>query len=231
MNMLESVSSIIQYTIIGTGVLVALKYGYVTLFFVVRKNQITILNASISNYKLRLKTKINQKFGSFKLYGESEVKTNIEKTVEEILQLQFNEATDYEKLVTGISSINETSGLEKIIIGTAQVKELSGEAILAPEMAAFRKSYENVFNFDKDILIFTVEICKLTNQLVDLIEEYNKFAKNERKVKPFTDIPAKIEIPAFFLLEDLAKRYQEEIAVMKSLSGKQQYGSNNKRAG
>lgn len=218
MNMLESVSSIIQYTIVGTGVLLAIKFGYVTFFFVVRKNQITVLNASISNFRLRLKTKINQKLGSFKLYGESELKSTLSETIEEILGLQFDDAEDYQKLILGIAKINETSDLENIISGVENVKKLSSESILAPELAAFRKSYEDVFKFDKDILIFTVEICKLTNQLVDLVEEYNKYSKNERKVKPITDVPKKIDISAFFLLEELCTRHHEELAVMKALN-------------
>jgi len=228
--MLESVSSIIQYTIVCTGILVALKYGYVSLFFVVRKNQITILNAGIANYRLRLKTKINQKLGSFRLYGESELKSKLKETIDEILNLDFTKAADYEKLILGIAKINQTSDLESIISGDGSVKKLSSESILAPELATFRKSYDDVFKFDKDIIIFTVEICKLTNDLVTCVDEYNKFTKNERKIKPIADVPQRIEIPAYFLLEELCLRHQEEIAVMKSLA-KEQKEANEKKAG
>jgi hypothetical protein len=215
--MLESVFSALEYAMVCAAALMAFKFAYSTYFFVIRKNEITILTASISNYKLRLKSKIRQRLGAYESYGTSDLKTALSETIDELLGLEFNEGTDYQKLILGIAQITQTYTIDNFIKGTEFIKKTTADSIIAPEFTATKKALEAVFEFDKDISIFTVEIRKLTEELLTKIEQYNNFAKHESRYKKITDLPSRIEIPTFFILEELCKKHLEELSVLRSL--------------
>jgi hypothetical protein len=216
--MLESVFSAFEYAMVCTAVLMALKFAYSTYFFVIRKNEITLLTAHISNYRLRLKTKLRQRLGAYQsAYGNSELKTALSDTVDELMSLEFNDPSDYNKLIYGIAQINQTYDLESILNGTDSIRKTTSDSIIAPEFVATKKALEAIFEFDKDISIFTVEIRKLTDEIIAKIEQYNNFAKHETRYKKITDVPARVDLQGFFILEELCKQHREEVLVMISL--------------
>lgn len=208
-------------------IVVALKYGYASYFFASRRKQMHRVNALISNFRLRLKAKLRKKIGSLSPYGTSELKVVLTEIISELSQLEFNDPGDYQKLIQGIAKINETVEVEDVINGDEHIKEFTADVSLVSGMETLKKSYDAVFEFDKDVVLFVVEICKLTEQYLILAEQYNRYTEYERGVKKITDLPPKIDIKGFYLLEDIYNRYRDDLTLMKSLKSESKADSNN----
>ena len=202
--------------LVATALLV-IKYGYAAYFFITRRNEMTVLASLISHFKLRLRTKLKHRFNSQGIHGTSELKAIIEPIADQMALLDFVDNKDYQKLLTGISDIIQAIDVNEILEGDQKIHMNSNQLNLAPEAQMMKKSYEAVFEFDKDIVYFIVEICKLTEQYIILANQYNHYTKYEKQIKKITDIPEKIEIQSFNILEDIYNGYKKELELMKSL--------------
>ncbi|MGZ3691326.1 MAG: hypothetical protein ACXVAX_07470 [Pseudobdellovibrio sp.] len=213
---LDSISSILFNVILLSTLLIVVKYIYVTYFFLYKKKQLITTNSMISAYKLKLKTKVAARFASFN--GDKSELYSILKPIEKkIMELSFDKAEDYTTLFNSILEITDLVGLNSVITGKQNFITENHTLSVAPEYHLTKTAYEKAFEFDKDVMIFIIEIKQSTDEYLRLAAEYNHYTEFESNVKKIMNLPEPIEIASFPILLDVYNQFKSEIAIMRSL--------------
>lgn len=186
-----------------------IRYSYFAYFFVLRKNQIVRTGAQIAAYKLKLKSRLNQKLNSGQVFGTSDLKTILNKIMDSMRELDFSSASDYQKLINLIIDMNAARDEHNLLNRKkSEPSEKEVDISVAPEFDQFKEKYTKVFNFDPDIVICIIELAKLTQELHKQVNEYNKFAMTEKRVQKIKDLPETFQIEHFYILEDIYSKWK-----------------------
>lgn len=189
------------------------KYVFISYFFSIHKNEITSLSSQISNLKLKLKTRLTHKFNSVESFGNDEIRAVILPMVNEIKSLDFQKPEDYQTLIDNMIKVIEEIKAEELLLSkktSLNQPELS--ASVAPELDLLKKTYSELFEFDKGIVAIVIEINKLHADYIKALREYNKYAELEKKQKKIIEkFPDPILIENFYLLEDIYSKYKKEL--------------------
>ena len=212
------------------------KHAFVTYFFAIHKNQITSISSQISNLKLKLKTRITHKFNNVKNFGNDEITAVIIPLVNDVKDLDFKNPEDYQVLISKmITMVEEIKAEEQLLSKKAPSQKNEINSSVAPELDLLKKTYSDLFEFDKGIVAITIEICKLHADYIKALREYNKYADLEKSQKLVEKIPEPILIENFYLLEDIYIKYKNDLKELsKSTSDEpiehEEQSSNNKKA-
>ena len=220
MQYLDSISSILFNVILLSTLLIVVKYIYVTYFFLYKKKSLVKANAMISTYKLRLKTKVAHRFNSFKA-EKSELYSLVTPIAKKIMELSFDKAEDYGILFSSILEITDLLGLNSVLTGHQSFITENHVLSVAPEYHLTKLAYEKAFEFDRDILIYLIEIKLVTDEYIKLAADYNHYTEFESNVKKITHIPGPIEINSFDILLEVYHQFKSEAAIMRSLQNDQ----------
>lgn len=189
------------------------KYAFVSYFFAVHRNEITGLSSQISSLKLKLRTRINHKFSNVDSFGNAEITSAIRPIVEDLKDLDFHNPEDYQQLVTKMLQIIDRIKTEELLLSKSTEIPLVENVVsnsIAPELDLLKKTYNELFNFDKGIVAIVVEISKLHTEYIKAIREYNKYADLEKNQKAAEKIPDPILIENFYVLEDIYQKYKKD---------------------
>ena len=214
MNVIEVITPIILNTFYVVIAFFIAKYVFISYFFAVHRAEITGLSSQISSLKLKLRTRINHKFSNVGSFGNPEITSAIQPIVDELKDLDFHKSEDYHKLIKKMLLVIEKIKTEEILLSkNNEISALQDDSSrsVAPELDILKKTYNELFNFDKGIVAIVVEISKLHADYIKALREYNKYADLEKSQKSKEKIPEPILIENFYLLEDIYQKYKKEI--------------------
>lgn len=205
--------------------LVSIRYLYIGYFFIIRKNELVYIRSQISALKLKLRGRLAHKLNATQATGVSELKTTVNKILEEIRVLEFVQPGDYQKLINKIIEINNANETQNMLRKNknAVTQQGIGNSI-APEFDMIRQTCEAVFEFEPDLICLVVEIAKFTDQYIKRAHDYNHYTVHEKKIPKIGDIPEKIHLEHFYAFEDLYKQHKAVLEAKISQSRAMQTG-------
>lgn len=212
MQIFEILAPILLNTAYVIAAFFVAKYAFVSYFFAIHKNEITSLSSQISSLKLKLKTRLTHKFNNVKTFGNEEITAVVEPLVNEIKQLDFQKPEDYQVLLTKMIEIIEEIKAEELLLSKkTHLSQNSLSSSVAPELDLLKKTYTDLFEFDKGIIAIVIEVYKLHADYIKALRDYNKYADLEKNQKLNEKIPDPILIENFYLLEDIYEKYKKEL--------------------
>lgn len=208
----EILTPILLNTIYAIAALYIAKHAFVSYFFAIHKNEITNLSSQISNLKLKLKRRLTHKFNNVATFGNDEITAVIMPFVNDIKDLEFQKSEDYQVLLAKMIEINNEIKVEEKLFGKkSPLKQIEPSPSVAPELDLVKKTYTDLFEFDKGIVAIIIEIYRLHADYLKALREYNKYADLEKNQKLVEKIPDPILIENFYLLEDIYTKYKKEL--------------------
>jgi hypothetical protein len=220
-NILEVVAPIMLNTFYVVIAFFIAKYAFVSYFFAVHKTEITALSSQISSLKLKLRTRISHKFSNVGSFGNPEITAAISPIVDDLKDLDFHNPEDYQQLITKMLQIIDRIKTEELLLSKSSENlttvDTSFDSI-APELDILKKTYTELFNFDKGIIAIVIEVSKLHADYIKVLRDYNKYADLEKNQKSSEKIPDPILIENFYILEDIYQKYKKEVKDALSLS-------------
>ncbi|MBY0451973.1 MAG: hypothetical protein K2P92_02985, partial [Bdellovibrionaceae bacterium] len=208
MSFLDTLFPVLMNMLYVGMALVSIRYLYLGYFFIIRKNELVYVRSQISALKLKLRARLNQKLNATQASGVSELKTTVNKILEEIRLLDFVKTTDYQTLIYKIIEINEAYDTHNILHNKNAIVPSSTDVSIAPEFDKIRETCQAVFEFEPDLLCLIIEIAKFTEEYIKRAHDYNHFTVHEKKIPQIKDIPEKIQIEHFYVFEELYKQHR-----------------------
>ena len=236
MQIFEILTPILLNTLYLVVAFFVAKQAFVSYFFAKHKNAITSLSSQISSLKLKLKTRITHKFNNVNSFGNDEITSVIMPLVNDIKDIDFKKSEDYQHLIAKMINIVEEIKAEEQLLNkkiSEHKNELSSS--VAPELDLLKKTYADLFEFDKGIVAIVIEIYKLHADYIKALRDYEKYAELEKNQKLVDKIPEPITIENFYLLEDLYTKYKKDLKEANKPENDEHLdtnqSSNNKKAG
>lgn len=212
MSFLNAISQILLLSFaIGFGFW-SFKYIISFYLFSRKKEEINRLNARISILKLHLRSKIKKKSHKIEevLRKDNDTLSLAQPHLNKICELNFQEPSDYQKLITELSSIttiitNHIRLKHKNLLRTEILIDTQNNDTLAAQDEV-RESCKKLVKYDKAHMTIIVEIILSTQDLINKIEDFNMLAEYESGQKKITDIPVKVEIENFEIIHSLVEQ-------------------------
>lgn len=212
MQIFEILAPILLNTVYVIAAFFIAKYVFVTYFFAIHKNEITSLSSQISSLKLKLKTRLTHKFNNFQSFGNDEMAAVTLPLVNGIKELGFQQSEDYQLLIAKMIQIIKEIKTEEVLLSkNSSVNKSEANSSVAPELDLLKKTYSDLFEFDKGIVAIIIEICHLHSDYLKALRDYNKYADLEKNKKLSEKIPDPILIENFYLLEDIYNKYKKDL--------------------
>lgn len=212
MQILEILTPILLNTIYVIAAFFIAKHAFVSYFFAIHKNEITNLSSQIANLKLKLKTRLTHKFNNVATFGNDEITAVIIPLVNDIKELDFQKTEDYQILITKmIEIVEEVKNEELLLSKKLTLNNSESKSSVAPELDLLKKTYSDLFEFDKGIVAIVIEIYRLHSDYLRALHEFNKYADLEKNPKLLEKTPDPILIENFFLLEDIYNKYKKDL--------------------
>ena len=188
---------------------VTIRYMYIGYFFIIKKNELVYIRSQISALKMKLRSRLTQKLNATQTTGASELKTAVNKILEEIRVLEFVQWSDYQTLINKIIEINSAKDTQNLLRKNKNTVVQSGDGnSVAPEFDMTRQTCEAVFDFEPDLLCFVIDIAKFTDEYIKRGQAYNRYTVHEKKIPKIDDIPEKIQLEHFYVYEDFYKQHR-----------------------
>ena len=231
MDFLNSVFEVIMEAFFWGLGLLFVKSIFTSYFFSLKKKEILKIRAQIATAKLKLRNKLNLRYNDNSKFGSSDLKTIVQPLAEQITNFQFDRTEDYQLLLNTMIEINNAMRTNELLVGLEMQVNEPPKFSIAPELEAVRNAYSEIFEFDRDLVCFIVEIKNFTDQLIKRATEFNRLAKMESSAIKGVEVPEPVRIEHFNILEQFYSGYKASLESKLTDDGNNDGGSSTPQEG